>query len=223
MSTIPPSKPAASQSSQRKRIYLACVNCRRRKVRCITTGDSPDTPCQRCVKHGLICDYVPVSLEREKSLFDIPPGEGSNSTHSPTMPPSWSQAPPHNGTYGRSNYAPPSVPHFNPGYGQPGAPSQFNSVPGYLPGRSHPVPPPAAPFPNPATPHFLSPATNPYTRGTNPFPQSTQLVILISEPPLQRIQRNTADVCVPRPGPVIAVYDRIDAATGTWLREHMDS
>ncbi|KAJ7020176.1 hypothetical protein C8F04DRAFT_1242204 [Mycena alexandri] len=125
------------KSSQRKRIYLACVNCRHRKVRCITTGDSPDTPCQRCVKHGLICDYVPVSLEREKSLFDTPPGEGSNSTHSPTMPPSWSQAPPHNGTYGRSNYAPPSAPHFNPSYGQPGCPFSVQFSAG-LPARPLP-------------------------------------------------------------------------------------
>ncbi|KAJ7729760.1 hypothetical protein B0H16DRAFT_1775607 [Mycena metata] len=163
MSVIPPSNPPTSQSSQRKRIYLACVNCRRRKVRCITAGE--DTPCQRCVKHGLLCDYVPVSLEREKSLFAIPPGEGSTSTPPSTMPPSWSQAPPPHSAYGHGHHAPPSAPYFNPSHGQPAAPPHFNSVPGFRPDRSHPVPPP---FPHPAPPSF------PYPHGTNPFPQNTQ-------------------------------------------------
>ncbi|KAJ7628777.1 hypothetical protein FB45DRAFT_1004265 [Roridomyces roridus] len=48
-----------SQFERRTRVYIACVNCRRRKIRC-KSGDSEEKPCERCVKKGLRCEYVPV-------------------------------------------------------------------------------------------------------------------------------------------------------------------
>ncbi|KAJ7500599.1 hypothetical protein B0H11DRAFT_2189440, partial [Mycena galericulata] len=45
----------------RQRVYMACTHCRKRKVRCITTEESYDKPCERCVRRGFKCEYVPVS------------------------------------------------------------------------------------------------------------------------------------------------------------------
>ncbi|KAJ7478286.1 hypothetical protein FB451DRAFT_1172621 [Mycena latifolia] len=52
----PPAAPFAI--SMRRRTILACSNCRKRKIRCITTEQPPKNPCARCVKKGLTCEYV---------------------------------------------------------------------------------------------------------------------------------------------------------------------
>ncbi|KAJ7766298.1 hypothetical protein DFH07DRAFT_1058671 [Mycena maculata] len=42
----------------RRRTIIACSNCRKRKARCITTEQPPKNPCARCVKRGVVCEYV---------------------------------------------------------------------------------------------------------------------------------------------------------------------
>ena len=71
----PPSSPAraapasasaaASQPAQHKRVYQACLPCRRRKVRCdLGSVDNPsDPPCQRCRRESKKCEF---SLTRRK-------------------------------------------------------------------------------------------------------------------------------------------------------------
>ncbi|KAJ7478265.1 hypothetical protein FB451DRAFT_1396049 [Mycena latifolia] len=61
----PPAAPFAI--SMRRRTILACTNCRRRKIRCITTEQPPKNPCARCVKKGLSCEYVAAPEAEEYS------------------------------------------------------------------------------------------------------------------------------------------------------------
>ncbi|KAJ7480851.1 hypothetical protein FB451DRAFT_1446945 [Mycena latifolia] len=48
-----------------KRAYIACVHCRKRKIKCITPREGQ--PCERCIKKGLICDYLPVPEQQARS------------------------------------------------------------------------------------------------------------------------------------------------------------
>ncbi|KAJ6492251.1 hypothetical protein C8R45DRAFT_928546 [Mycena sanguinolenta] len=50
---------------ERKRVFLACIACRRRKIRCIS--DEDNNPCTRCVKKGILCEYLSIDEERERS------------------------------------------------------------------------------------------------------------------------------------------------------------
>ncbi|KAJ7900506.1 hypothetical protein B0H13DRAFT_1883410 [Mycena leptocephala] len=51
----------------KKRGYIACRNCRRRKVKCIT-DEYEGKPCQKCIQEGLKCEYVTVEQEQSASL-----------------------------------------------------------------------------------------------------------------------------------------------------------
>ncbi|KAJ7676583.1 hypothetical protein DFH06DRAFT_1121896 [Mycena polygramma] len=77
----PPSASSLKAFTQRKRIYVACVHCRKRKIRntqCITDG-SEGAQCGRYKKKGLSCGYVPVCEEREKALFTTLEGSENGS------------------------------------------------------------------------------------------------------------------------------------------------
>ncbi|KAJ6478571.1 hypothetical protein C8R47DRAFT_1198494 [Mycena vitilis] len=50
---------------QRNRI--ACSNCRRRKVKCVTKEKQPRSPCERCLREGTTCEYIPASPTEERS------------------------------------------------------------------------------------------------------------------------------------------------------------
>ncbi|KAJ6543698.1 hypothetical protein DFH09DRAFT_1321891 [Mycena vulgaris] len=49
-----------------KRTHLACLNCRRRKIKCFSADETK--PCARCAAKSLICEYMAVSEEQAKSL-----------------------------------------------------------------------------------------------------------------------------------------------------------
>ncbi|KAF7324931.1 C6 finger domain [Mycena kentingensis (nom. inval.)] len=49
----------ATTHQRRPKAYMACLNCRKRKIRC-KTNDYEDGPCERCVRKKLDCQYVPV-------------------------------------------------------------------------------------------------------------------------------------------------------------------
>ncbi|KAJ7442021.1 hypothetical protein FB451DRAFT_1440748 [Mycena latifolia] len=46
----------------RRRVYIACLNCRKRKIKCMTE-EIDQKPCVRCRRHGLACEYLPVADE----------------------------------------------------------------------------------------------------------------------------------------------------------------
>ncbi|KAF7300029.1 Zn(2)-C6 fungal-type domain-containing protein [Mycena kentingensis (nom. inval.)] len=49
-----------SRPTDPRRNYIACLNCRQRKTKCVINQDSPDDPCRRCVEKGLQCVYQAV-------------------------------------------------------------------------------------------------------------------------------------------------------------------
>ncbi|KAJ7914066.1 hypothetical protein B0H13DRAFT_1873282 [Mycena leptocephala] len=63
----------------KKRGYIACRNCRRRKVKCIT-DEYEGKPCQKCIREGLKCEYVSVEQEQSASLRTPPSGSPFLST-----------------------------------------------------------------------------------------------------------------------------------------------
>ncbi|KAJ3967536.1 hypothetical protein EV361DRAFT_487360 [Lentinula raphanica] len=77
MSTLPANSPA----TRRRRAQIACRNCRKRKIKCVTNEEPPHNPCERCQRKGLICEYVAVgepsppstpALERSVKTEQIP-------------------------------------------------------------------------------------------------------------------------------------------------------
>ncbi|KAJ7500572.1 hypothetical protein B0H11DRAFT_1908999 [Mycena galericulata] len=71
----------------RQRVYMACTHCRKRKVRCITTEESYDKPCERCVRRGFKCEYIPASAPTHSPAptRDPPaPPHTSNPSNQPT-------------------------------------------------------------------------------------------------------------------------------------------
>ncbi|KAJ7513043.1 hypothetical protein B0H11DRAFT_2182309 [Mycena galericulata] len=89
---------------QRKRAFIACSNCRKRKVKASALSNARDCsnlndesgqePCKRCTKKGLDCEYVAVSGQNEprpKVQQSPPPptpgyGDVSSSQGPPTSP-----------------------------------------------------------------------------------------------------------------------------------------
>lgn len=70
-----PSQQSDSQAPQHKRVYQACIPCRRRKVKCdLGSVDNPgDPPCVRCRRESKECFF---SATRRKRKLDEN-GEGS--------------------------------------------------------------------------------------------------------------------------------------------------
>ncbi|KAF5369840.1 hypothetical protein D9758_001137 [Tetrapyrgos nigripes] len=46
--------------TRRRRAQIACRNCRKRKIRCVTNEEPPHDPCERCTRMSLVCEYVAV-------------------------------------------------------------------------------------------------------------------------------------------------------------------
>ncbi|KAK7038441.1 hypothetical protein R3P38DRAFT_544921 [Favolaschia claudopus] len=67
-----------SKSGKRRRTIIACVHCRRRKIRCITTENPPKNPCAYCVRKRLTCEYVAASHPTE-------PDQQSSASASPLL------------------------------------------------------------------------------------------------------------------------------------------
>lgn len=64
--------PADSKTPQHKRVYQACIPCRRRKVRCDlgSVDDPEDPPCQRCRRESKEC-YFSATRRKRKGDDDI--------------------------------------------------------------------------------------------------------------------------------------------------------
>ncbi|KAJ7238136.1 hypothetical protein B0H12DRAFT_1137904 [Mycena haematopus] len=83
---------------KRTRVFLACLNCRKRKIKCLT-NDGQETPCDRCVKKGLKCEYSPVADEQERATH----GAGYSSSPRPVSPPAQASS----SSYTAEQYRPP--------------------------------------------------------------------------------------------------------------------
>ncbi|KAJ7779483.1 hypothetical protein DFH07DRAFT_765763 [Mycena maculata] len=108
---------------KRRRIYVACLNCRRRKIRCIATEETE--PCERCTKKKLTCEYMAVSEENAKL-------GGPHEEHRKSLqrPPSHSTARP-GGVDGEENFRRsnrPNPTNFGSGFGWQPSSSQFHPV-----------------------------------------------------------------------------------------------
>ncbi|KAJ6532656.1 hypothetical protein B0H19DRAFT_1325621 [Mycena capillaripes] len=66
---------------KRRRTIMACLCCRTRKIRCITSEQPPRNPCARCTKKGLACEYVAAS-----EMDCYPSSSSSSSSSSPRTP-----------------------------------------------------------------------------------------------------------------------------------------
>ncbi|KAJ6578326.1 hypothetical protein B0H19DRAFT_1062833 [Mycena capillaripes] len=100
----------------RRRTLVACSNCRKRKIKCVTEERVPRNPCVRCTKKGLHCEYaLPsdhpsasenppapdyVSVEDYLSAHTspnspsaAPPASGGQSHHPSMQAPAWASQP----------------------------------------------------------------------------------------------------------------------------------
>ncbi|KAJ7493909.1 hypothetical protein FB451DRAFT_1360565 [Mycena latifolia] len=81
---------------KQRRAAMACTNCRRRKVRCLTTEWFPTQPCERCRRKRLTCEYLRVAEEEQHSnsaspssdifLSDLPEVGGMPMASTPPIP-----------------------------------------------------------------------------------------------------------------------------------------
>ncbi|KAJ7663568.1 hypothetical protein B0H17DRAFT_1143977 [Mycena rosella] len=115
--------------TKRRRAYVACTTCRKRKIRCVTVSDADYEPCTRCAQKGLKCEYATVSEYEEDSPTPSP------DVHGPSRASGW-------GGSSHPGITPPSAGiagYLNPGF----APSRSsNRSPAPRPGATAPYPQP---------------------------------------------------------------------------------
>ncbi|KAF9263496.1 hypothetical protein L218DRAFT_999379 [Marasmius fiardii PR-910] len=108
---------------RRRRAPMACRNCRKRKIKCVTNEDPPHNPCERCTRKGLHCEYVAVGDETPPSSPNGPP---PNSPPHPTASQGYnsyglqSHQQSQSSAYPNINSGLPAVPRaLNPTWGSP--------------------------------------------------------------------------------------------------------
>ncbi|KAJ7485919.1 hypothetical protein FB451DRAFT_1433020 [Mycena latifolia] len=120
--------------TKRRRAYVACVACRKRKIKCVTASDADYDPCTRCKQKGIQCEFTAVPDDDDSSSH---PGTPSPDAQGPSRNSGWGQTsqpgirPPSAGIAGYlgAGSAPPRGanrsprPGANAPYPQPGAPS----------------------------------------------------------------------------------------------------
>ncbi|KAI0698900.1 hypothetical protein BC835DRAFT_1304692 [Cytidiella melzeri] len=74
------SQPLLTPVVRSKRTPIACTECRRRQVKC--TGGSPQ--CERCLKRGVKCEYIPCNQQKAASTGSpTPPAQPERQMHHP--------------------------------------------------------------------------------------------------------------------------------------------
>ncbi|KAF7313699.1 C6 finger domain [Mycena chlorophos] len=153
MSDQQPITSAAVLSSRRRRAMIACTNCRRRKIKCVTTEEPPRHPCQRCTKRGLSCEYVSVIEDDSNSptpetplqqLPGLPPpspmGQGAALPSTPYYQPGFASYPPQ-ATAGGYNTLHQTAINYTMGYhGSSSMAAYADSAPQYSGGMFAPMP-----------------------------------------------------------------------------------
>ncbi|KAF8173370.1 hypothetical protein K438DRAFT_2051431 [Mycena galopus ATCC 62051] len=98
-----PAALSAPHALKRRRTLMACLSCRKRKIRCITTEKPPKNPCARCTKKHLLCEYVPATETEQDEHYsshsgspqtpEFPQSELPAISSSPSLPPSRNPSP----------------------------------------------------------------------------------------------------------------------------------
>ncbi|KAJ7277460.1 hypothetical protein C8J57DRAFT_1223211 [Mycena rebaudengoi] len=151
------SQPSSSPFVKRRRAYVACTNCRQRKVRCVSPSEVGDEPCNRCSKRGLKCEYIAIPDCQETSsdgdsTTTPEPLSGSNSPDglSPAPYTSVSSSLPMDPSYSRrrsSHYANVAEPsYYTPSKTPPLRPVSSQSASGHLSPGPYPSLPYAVPL-----------------------------------------------------------------------------
>ncbi|KAK6981603.1 hypothetical protein R3P38DRAFT_3234031 [Favolaschia claudopus] len=107
--------------TKRRRAFIACKNCRRRKVKCIS---SDYHPCRRCTVKGLKCEYYATGEEQAPSS----PSSLVQEIEIPEHPPWASQpiTPPSAGlSFSSDESTSPSEPSASPRFPMPPASSKY--------------------------------------------------------------------------------------------------
>ncbi|KAJ7609896.1 hypothetical protein FB45DRAFT_1038362 [Roridomyces roridus] len=94
-----------------QRVYIACKNCRRRKVKCITS--SPESACHRCRTKGLKCEYEATERQAERMRGPEPP-PSSSGEYLPAPWPNVEQVHPSQLPHPPPAHPPPSMPFPGP-------------------------------------------------------------------------------------------------------------
>ncbi|KAJ7852357.1 hypothetical protein B0H14DRAFT_2580971 [Mycena olivaceomarginata] len=90
MSNSSTSATSSNLFMKRRRAYVACSNCRKRKVKCITPSEVDYNPCTRCAQKGLKCEYFASPDDDVSSAPTPPPQIQPSSRYSE---PGWSPQP----------------------------------------------------------------------------------------------------------------------------------
>ncbi|KAF5393706.1 hypothetical protein D9757_000110 [Collybiopsis confluens] len=119
-----------SPATRRRRAQIACKNCRKRKIKCVTNEEPPHNPCERCRRKGLTCEYVAVG---EPSPPSTPASEHPSNiiTHdNPAYPygAGGSTFSPYGGAYANSSQLPTGYPGYS-SVGQSSTPHQHSRFP----------------------------------------------------------------------------------------------
>ncbi|KAJ7889952.1 hypothetical protein B0H14DRAFT_3708751 [Mycena olivaceomarginata] len=115
----PGSYPVTTPPPGHQRNRIACSNCRKRKVKCISKEKYPTSPCERCSKEGTTCEYVAISNNEGMS-------SGNDISWAEPLDPE---------SYARSQGAfPPAAPASR-------APSMYPGYGAYAPGYPNQTPP----------------------------------------------------------------------------------
>ncbi|KAJ7619718.1 hypothetical protein FB45DRAFT_1096178 [Roridomyces roridus] len=88
---LPPSDSGSSPQKPfvlaRKRALMACLGCRKRRVRC-NAINGYDNPCDRCSHRNLACEYISVAEESGRAASSPSPNPSSRSSSSCSSSPS---------------------------------------------------------------------------------------------------------------------------------------
>lgn len=112
------SSTTSSDKPMKKRVSVACVKCRGRKVKCIPVSVPPQEPprCFRCQDNRQECEYLSVAEQTEQmgrlttpEQTDYYPQHGSGPVHPTPVTPLYSQPPPP----AELTYSYPQQPFFN--------------------------------------------------------------------------------------------------------------
>ncbi|KAJ7266917.1 hypothetical protein B0H12DRAFT_139805 [Mycena haematopus] len=172
--------PTTTPRPGHQRNRIACLNCRKKKVKCTTAGKQPQSPCERCVKEDATCQYVAISND-EESNFRSSQGPPAPIWVEPLSPESYAQS---KDVFPRQ----PQVPQTHPGH-------QYHP-PTTGPPWGQTVPPSGNPHSGYPYPALNS--TGPSRPGTEFSPATTPLYLANSAPPYVHYG--------PFPGPANTVY-----------------
>ncbi|KAF7368371.1 C6 finger domain [Mycena venus] len=173
---------------QRRRTLMACSNCRRRKMRCITTEQPPTNPCARCTKKGLPCEYVAVDQDDEPAMSQSPelgssalPESGGHSRRPSMQGPAWAAQPSastNNSSRGFGSAPPPPLPYTGP--------PPPNRRPRYAGSSQYPdLSLSGSGQPTPSAPYYPSQASNPMANQGYNNPQAAQPYPYMANPAQQ--------------------------------------